>query len=314
MTDEETYRRAETALLESEGIRDASEQMVRLGRLDSTLRVVEVGEGPPVLFVPGVMVTGVSFANLVKDLLDYRCIMIERPGTGLSPQLPVPPETLAENQHSGDQLLADVMDGLGLETASVVCTSLGGWSTFRGAATHPDRFDRISALAFQIGAPMVKAPWSMRIPVIKSLTPTRVKASRKLVRGMLKSSGMRNAVDKGMFSDEMLDYAAALLRHTDTFGNDTRYVPRALTPRGPNHEVRHSAELLAKVTAPVHLFWGTEDLFGGTDVARGFADLLPHAELQMVEGAGHAPWFDEPDLGLAAVRNHLSGQAVVSVD
>lgn len=305
MNDTTHYREAEAALLASENINEWSEHEVELDRLKSTLRVVEAGDGPPVLFVPGVMVTGVSFASLVKGLPDYRCIMIERPGTGLSPMLPSPPTSLADNERLGDALLADVMDGLGLDRASVVCTSLGGWTTFRGAAAHPDRFERISALAFQIGAPMDRAPWSMRMPVIKGITPKRVKATRKLVRGMLKSSGMKNAIEKGFFTDEMLDYAAALLRYTDTFGNDTLYNPRALGPRGPNPAVRHSPELLAKVSAPVHLFWGTDDLFGGSEAAREFASMLPNAELQLVDGAGHAPWFDEPELGLAAVRRHL---------
>ena len=59
------------------------------------------------------------------------------------------------------------------------------------------------------------------------------------------------------------------------------------------------------MSAPVHLFWGNDDLFGGQDSAEEFARLLPQATLQMVEGAGHAPWLDEPELAAAAVHRLL---------
>jgi pimeloyl-ACP methyl ester carboxylesterase len=31
-------------------------------------------------------------------------------------------------------------------------------------------------------------------------------------------------------------------------------------------------------------------------IARRFAAQLPHATLDLLDGCGHAPWIDEPDL------------------
>ena len=295
-TDREIYEKAEASYLAAEGI-EATARFVDLSRLESTVRIVEAGQGPPVLFVPGVMTSGVVFARLVAQMPDYRCIMIDRPGVGLSPPLPTPPTTLAEHERLGDHLLVDILDGLQIERAHVICTSMGGWSAFRSVAAQPDRFDKMVALSFQIGAGVDKLPWSMRMPRIAFLTPQRVKASPKLVRGMLKSAGMKKAVDAGYFTDEMLAFQSVLLRHTDTFGNESLHSPLP--------DVMHSDELLAKVTIPVHLFWGTDDLFGGEAKARDFVAKLPNATLQLVEGAGHAPWFDEPELGLKAIQDHL---------
>lgn len=301
----EEFLRAERAYLASEGV-SAETQIIELKRLGSTARVLLAGDGPPVLLVPGVMTTGVVFADLVARLPDYRCIMVERPGTGLTPALPSPPTTLEAQRGMADDFLVDIMDGLSIERCHVVCTSMGGWATFRGAAAHPERFLSITALAFQIGARLDKLPWSMRAPLIKALIPRSIRANRALVRASLKSAGMKATVEAGKFSDEMLDYMVAAMRYTEMFRNETLCSPRVVTPSGPVVEARHSPELLAKVAAPVHLFWGTEDFFGGVNAAEEFASLLPNAELQMVAGAGHAVWMDEFELAVAAVREHLA--------
>jgi pimeloyl-ACP methyl ester carboxylesterase len=34
---------------------------------------------------------------------------------------------------------------------------------------------------------------------------------------------------------------------------------------------------------------------GGTDIAEEFTANIPNASLQILDGAGHAPWFDEPE-------------------
>jgi pimeloyl-ACP methyl ester carboxylesterase len=307
MTDHhESFKRAEQALLESEAVR-AESHLVDLAGLGGTARVLIAGEGPPVLFVPGVMSGGAIFAGLVGRLPDYRCIMLDRPGTGLSPVMAAQSTDLAAQEHLADLLLAEVLDGLQVERAHVVCTSLGGWTTFRSAASHPDRFISINALAYQIGARISDAPFFMRLAAPKNMMPRRLRVSRGMVRAMLRPGGMRSAIDSGGFSDQLLDYVVALVRHTETFRNEGLYNPRPIGLAGPVDTVVHRPELLAKVTAPVHLFWGADDVFGGEASAREFAELLPHADLQMVPGAGHAPWLDEPELAAAAVRQHLTG-------
>ena len=40
---------------------------------------------------------------------------------------------------------------------------------------------------------------------------------------------------------------------------------------------------------------------------RRFVDLLPRAELEVLDGAGHMPWFDEPTAVGERVRRFLSG-------
>ena len=51
---------------------------------------------------------------------------------------------------------------------------------------------------------------------------TRLPMSRGMVKQALRQFGLGRAIDSGAFDDHMLDWAHALLRHTDTFANDIR--------------------------------------------------------------------------------------------
>ncbi len=305
-SDDERYEQAERTFLASQGV-EATARWVDLDRVGGRLRVLDAGEGPPAIFVPGVMTGGAIFAGLVARLPGHRCILVDRPGVGLSPMIAEPPTRLEEHQRLADDLVVDVLDGLGLERANLVATSLGSWTAIRSLATNPDRFDRYVGLAFQLGARMERLPKSMRLPAIRAITPRRVKASPGLVKMMLKSAGMRRAVENGRLGDDMIALLVALLRHTDTFYNESFHSPRPGNLRGPTEDIVHSAEVLARVTVPVHLIWGDEDLFGGEAVAREFLSMLPDATLEMVEEAGHAPWLDHPDPVARSVRKHLDG-------
>ena len=85
-TNETRYRQAEERLWQSFGLRP-TEQRVRLARIGVTVRVQEIGQGPPILFVHGGSICGTSWAPLVARLSGFRCLLLDRPGCGLSDPL-----------------------------------------------------------------------------------------------------------------------------------------------------------------------------------------------------------------------------------
>lgn len=297
--DQQRYVDAEAALLASEGV-EATATFVDLERLSGRARVLEAGEGPAVLMMPGVMTGGAVFAGIVGRVPGFRFIMIDKPGLGISPLLNPPQKTVADHERVGDALLVDIADGLGIDRCHVVATSQGGFTALRSVAAHPDRFDRMVGLAYLMGSPLEKLPLSMRVPSIPPLTPRRIRVTPRLVRMMLSSAGMRSAIKNGKFSDELTDYLVATFRYTDTFRNDSLHSIRP---------VEHPPELLARIQTPLHLFWGTDDLMAGEASAQALAAAVANTTVQMVKGAGHAPWLDEPELAAEAVRAHLSGGA-----
>jgi pimeloyl-ACP methyl ester carboxylesterase len=129
------YREAERRLWESIGATPA-ERRLHLERNDITVRVQELGEGPAVLFVHGGSTSGASWAGLAARLEGFRCIILDRPGTGLSQ--PLATELDAQGlSRFGETLVIDVLDALGMESAHLVATSLGGYIALRTAAAFP---------------------------------------------------------------------------------------------------------------------------------------------------------------------------------
>lgn len=69
---------------------DPAEQRLHLERIDPTVRVQELGDGPPVVFLHGANTAGTSWASLASRLEGFRRIVLDRPGAGLSGALTAP--------------------------------------------------------------------------------------------------------------------------------------------------------------------------------------------------------------------------------
>ena len=301
------YREAERRLWKSVGVAP-TEQRLHLDRTGVTVRVQETGQGPAVVFVHGASNGGASWAPLVGRLDGFRCVMLDRPGCGLSDPLLTGFDDVARLGAFADSLIVDVLDALGLERGHVVATSFGGYMAIRAAAAHPDRIGRMVELGWTIGAPIARVPLVMRVaavPVVGRLLAS-VPPNARAVRAIFRSIGLRQALEAGRISQEALDWFLALLRDTDTMRNELRAGPRVILPlRGMNDRVLLPVSLLAKVRTPVYFLWGEEDPFGGAAIARQFVARLPDAELELMPGAGHAVWMDDPDHAAAVTGKFL---------
>jgi 2-hydroxy-6-oxonona-2,4-dienedioate hydrolase len=305
----ERFRDAERRVWQAVGL-TPKERRVRL-RSGETVRVQEVGAGDPVLFVHGAANAGTSWSSLMAALDGFRCIALDRPGCGLSEPIAAGPlRDIAAIEAYADTLVGDVLDALELGTAHVVATSYGGYFAFRGAAAYPDRVGRLVEFSWPTGAPMDKAPLVLRvgaIPGMQAIT-TRVPATRRTVKAILRQIGLARALETGNFNDDMIDWFLSVLRDTDTMKNELRSSPKVITPiRGLDPRMLLPSELLSRVTMPVLFLWGDEDPNGGEAVARSFVTRFPRAQLEVIPGAGHAPWIDELDLCAGRTQAFLAG-------
>ncbi len=291
--DERAFREAEDRYWSRLGL-TPDERVVSLAS-GSSLRVQVVGEGPPVLIVHGVNNSGIIVAGIASLLPGFQCFVMDRPGCGLSP----PPAVAIEDKEGFfdhvDGLVPQTLEALGLESASIVSTSMGGLFAIRVAALEPDRVTKLVHLGWSMGAPLRKLPLVMR-PVNTKLGVSlmaRMPVPKLGVKPMLKNIGLRGAFDKGNVPDEFVDAMHALLKHTDTMANEVRTGPLVLNSM---EEVVIPREVLSQVKAACLFMWGTDDPLGTPDIARAFTEAIPRATLELLDGAGHAPWFDEPDL------------------
>lgn len=293
---EERYRQAERGLWESVGAHP-TERRVALERTGASVRIQEVGRGHAVVFVHGVSNSGTSWASLAARLDGFRCILIDRPGCGLSPRLDTDLTDMTRFDTFADDLLVDVLDATEIAEAHLIGTSFGGYFVLRTAAAHPKRVNRLVALSWSFGAPMESLPLVVRIgmqPLLGRLA-TKIRPTERMARSMLRQIGLRQAVDSGRFGPVEMAWFLSLLRDTDTMRNEIDAMPRVVTVRGFNDETLLPPSLLARVAAPAYFLWGEDDPMGGAEIARQFVRQLPNAELELMPGAGHAPWMDDPD-------------------
>ncbi len=306
--DLDRYRDAERRLWQRVGLTPTERFLDLAG--GERVRVQETGDGPPVLFIHGAMNAGTSWFELMAAMPEFRCIALDRPGCGLSDPIVGGPISDVDGVSAyADRLLGEVIDALGVPRLSVVGTSYGGFFTLRGAAAHIDKVERLVTMSWSLGAPMEKVAFSMRmaaIPGMKRMMP-KLPITRGVVKTLFRQIGLERAIETGTFDDEMLDWAVAVLKHTDTMANDLGSSPDTVTFFGGlNEQLLLTDELLSRVTVPALLLWGDEDPNGGRSVAEAFAPRLPDAELVMIPEAGHAPWIDELTLCASRTRAFLA--------
>lgn len=295
--DEVAFRAAEQQMWSSVGI--APEE-----RFVAGMRVQEAGTGPPVLFVHGGSNSGVSWATLIADVASaFRCIVIDRPGCGLSPKRSQRFDDVDALRAEAGTFVGRLLDGLGLDRAHVVATSFGGLLALHSAAAEPERVDRMVLFGWSVGAPTQRIPFVMRVASTRGLgrLMTKVPVNARMVRSLLKRIGVTQP------SDDVVACFTALLRHTPTMRNEIDAGPKIIGLRGLNESILIPPETLRQVRTPTLFLWGTADPFGGADVARAFSAGVPNASLELIDGAGHAPWLDEPTRSAQALTGFLGG-------
>lgn len=306
---EARYRATERRLWASLGAAP-TERQLRLERVALDIRVQEVGAGPPVVFVHGANTSGSSWAALAARLHGFRCILLDRPGTGLSEPV-VPPIDADRLPGFAEALVVDALDALGLPSAHLVATSFGGYVALRTAAAHPERIDRMVLFSWSAGLPVDRLPAVMRLmtfPGIGRLAaalPQNERSVRMLFRGL----GHGPALDDGRITAEDIGCYLALLRDTDTMRNEVAMGRALIPPLGGVDRLLLPDALIASIRAPTRLLWGENDPFGGADVARQLAVRLPGAELELLAGAGHAPWLDDLEGCADRARRFLDGRS-----
>lgn len=280
-----------------------------LATLGSAVRVQELGDGPPVIFLHGASTSGSSWASLVARLPSVRCLVVDRPGTGLSPPFATPIRDASALTAVARRFLPDLLDGLGLERASLVATSFGGFLAFHAALAAPQRVSRIVEFGWPAGAPLGRMPWAMRLgslPLLGGLS-TRLPVNERSVRAMFRAVGLREAIEAGKVSPEAIRAYAALLGHTDTMRNELALGRAVVSPwRGPDRQLLLSEGERRSIHPPVRFLWGELDAFGGPAIARAFVEPFPDVKLEIVAGAGHSPWMDDPDLAARLTLRSLA--------
>ncbi len=263
-------------------------------------RVLETGEGAPVVLVHGGGGVGATWAPLMARMSGVRLVVVDRSGFGLSDGF----------DHRGVDLrrhavafLESLLDALGIERAAFVGNSMGGLWSFWLALERPER---VSALA-QLGSTALlkgtMAPLPMRLLSVPGLNRLMLAAT------FLARLGHDEAVIDGRLPEEFFEMLAASQELPGYATAWSTLVERCLTLRGAVPDVRLGKEELRRVRQRTLFVWGEGDVFGGPEVGERAARLMPRAEIEVVAG-GHLPWLDEPEVCAEAVSRLLRSRVL----
>jgi 2-succinyl-6-hydroxy-2,4-cyclohexadiene-1-carboxylate synthase len=226
-----------------------------------------------VVFVPGFMQRGSAWAP-VADLLGER----------------YPSLTLDHREHDYEGRLTEIA---GAGEGAVLCGySLGGRLVLHAAVREPERF---------AGLVTVGATAGIDDPDARA---DRREADERLA-SWIESTAIESVV--------------AIWERQPLFADQSEYLVDQQRPGRLSHDPRELASLLRtagqgavepvwadlpRLELPLLAIAGARDSRYG-ELARRVAEVAPNARVEIVEGTGHAPQLERPDLVAAALRDFL---------
>jgi pimeloyl-ACP methyl ester carboxylesterase len=243
----------------------------------ATIRYRESGDGPPIVFLHGLLVDGQLWRK-VTPLLDdrHRCVVPDLP-LG-SHTIPMPPD--ADLSPPGvARMVAGFLEALSLQDVTLVANDTGGAIAQITAANHPERIGRLvltNCDAFENFLPPAFRPlqWAARVPGALSgmMQGMRLTAMRRLpiaygwlIRGDFAGAPTRDWVEPFLSQPAVRRDTVKLLK-----GIDPKYTLEA-------------AERLRSFERPTLLAWAVEDRFFKLSYAERLASTIPGAKLERIE-------------------------------
>ncbi|GAA3435859.1 alpha/beta fold hydrolase [Kutzneria kofuensis] len=265
----------------------------------SRLRYREVGSGPPVVFVHGLLVNGELWRKVVPVVAGagYRCLVPDWPLGAHS--VPVPRADLTPPGVAA--LIADFLDALDLRDVTLIANDTGGAITQLVMADHPERIGRVVLTpcdCFEAFFPSVFAPLP-RFVRIPGATWLLVQALR--LRALHRLPMTFGWVAKRQPPADVVDAYLLPSRRDAGVRADLRRFVSAVH----NRHTLAAAERLRFFTRPVLLAWAREDRLFPVSLARRLAAVLPDARLELIDDSYTFVPEDQPQALGRAVVNFL---------
>ena len=205
------------------------------------------------------------------------------------------------------EVLKGTLDALSIDRAHVVGASIGEVWALRLAQRCPGRVIRIVLLGAgpllrDVTVPRFIKLLSTPLGAIIIRLPQRLGMSHAQLRGL----GRGESLDAGRM-DEDVTWQVAFQRHTDSMRNERNMVKTVASWRGFRPGVVFDDVELAGIQQPTLHVYGTANPVTDLDIVKRGVDLLPNADLLLVDSGGHLPWFDDPGMVGTYVSRFLRG-------
>jgi pimeloyl-ACP methyl ester carboxylesterase len=247
-------------------------------------RVRVAGSGPPLVFFHGAL--GLQWDGFLDALAETHTVYApEHPGT-----TPGDPDGVKPLDNLWDLVLYyyELFDGLGLEAPAVVGHSFGGMVAAEVASTNPARVSRL-VLIDPIGL------WRDDAPVKNWM----VMQPQDLARAVFADPTgpvAQQALAMPEDPEAQIDARIQSMWSLACTGKFVWPIPdKGLKKR------------MHRIAAPTLILWGKQDGLIAPVYAQEFADRIPNARVELIDGAAHMPQLEQLDAVLRMVRGFLTG-------
>jgi pimeloyl-ACP methyl ester carboxylesterase len=280
---------------------DREDDMPEVTLPQGTIHYRDNGEGPPVVFVHGLLVDGALWRKVTPLLQDQaRCI---------APDLPLGSHRIALNTDADvtpvgvARLVADLLEALDLEDVTLVGNDTGGAISQLVALDHGERVGRLvltNCDCFEVFppkefVPMVKAA---RVPgaLFAAVQPMRAAAAR------------RSPLAYGWLAHEIPDEVTGAWIQPFLDDADIRRDAIAFMRAIDKATMLDAAARLPSLEIPSLVVWGQEDKFFAPELGRRLATALG-ARYVPVTGARTFVSEDAPDALAGFIREFVRESA-----
>jgi pimeloyl-ACP methyl ester carboxylesterase len=252
-------------------------------------------DAPVLVLVHGASSSLHTWEPWVGRLSDgYRIVTLDLQGRGLTGPHP-------DNAYSAAafvETVDGVADALGLTRFTLGGNSMGGWVAWNYALAHGSRLEGL-LLIDAAGAPDAR-PQRVSIGMRIASTPGfRWLATKITPRAMIERSLRQSLYNQAVIDDAMIDRYHDLLRYP---GNRA-----ALSQMFRTGISSASAADMARITVPVLILWGDEDVVIPLSAGEWFHAHLPGSRFIHYPAIGHVPMEEAPGRSAADVRAWLDG-------
>lgn len=192
------------------------------------------------------------------------------------------PEHPLEIKHYVDHVFK-FMDAIGVDKVYMTGESLGGWVTARIASDHPEKVERIllNTMGGTMANPVVmERLYNLSMEAAADPSWERVKARLEWLMA-----------DPKMVTDDLIKTRQMIFQQPEW------QMACEMNMALQNMEIRERNMLtdddLRKISVPALVLWTTKDPSGPVDEGRRISELIPGAELAVMENCGHWPQYED---------------------
>jgi len=127
--------------------------------------------------------------------------------------------------------------------------------------------------------------------------------------GQARQSGHGPSLDDGRMPQVYVDWKVAMTNKTTWRGNERDMVRAITCRRGWKPGLTFDADDLSSVSVPVLMIYGTDDPIATVETWENFVAQIPDGKLEIIDRAGHLPWFDKPDQVSGLLKDHFQPTA-----